>query len=38
MTFELKNAGAKYQRAMNVIFHYLLGLIVEVYVDDVVVK
>ncbi len=38
MTFELKNAGATYQRAMNLIFHDLLGVILEVYIDDVVVK
>jgi hypothetical protein len=30
MTFELKNASATYQRAMNLIFHELLGIIVEV--------
>ena len=38
MTFGLKNAGATYQRAMNLIFHDLLGVILEVYIDDVVVK
>ena len=38
MTFGLKNAGATYQRAMNLVFHDLLGIIVEVYIDDVVVK
>jgi hypothetical protein len=38
MTFRLKNAGATYQRAMNLIFHDLLGIIMEVYIDDVVVK
>jgi hypothetical protein len=38
MTFGLKNCGATYQRAMNLIFHDLLGIIVEVYIDDVVVK
>jgi hypothetical protein len=27
MTFCLKNAGATYQRAMNLIFHNLLGVI-----------
>jgi hypothetical protein len=30
MTFGLKNAGAMYQQAMNHIFHYLLGNIMEV--------
>jgi hypothetical protein len=38
MTFGLKNAGATYQRAMNLIFHDLLDIILEVYIDDVVVK
>jgi hypothetical protein len=38
MTFSLKNAGATYQRAMNLIFHQLLGNTVEVYIDDIVVK
>jgi hypothetical protein len=32
------NAGATYQMAMNLIFHNLLGIIVEVYIDDIVVK
>ena len=36
--FSLKNAGATYQRAMNYIFHDLIGKIVEIYIDDVVVK
>jgi hypothetical protein len=38
MTFGLKIAGATYQRAMNLIFHDLLGIIVDVYIDDIVVK
>jgi hypothetical protein len=38
MTFGLKNAGATYQRATNLIFHDLLGVLMEVYNDDVVVK
>jgi hypothetical protein len=38
MTFGLKNADATYQRAMNLIFHELLGNTVEVYIDDIVVK
>jgi ribonuclease HI len=38
MTFGLKSAGATYQRAMNYIFHNLIGLLVEIYIDDVVVK
>jgi hypothetical protein len=31
----LKNAGITYQGAMNLIFHDLLGDIMEVYIDDV---
>ncbi|CAL9020685.1 unnamed protein product, partial [Prunus brigantina] len=38
MPFGLKNADATYQRAMNLIFHDLIGRTVEVYIDDVVVK
>jgi hypothetical protein len=38
MTFGFKNAGATCQRAMNLIFHYLLRVLMEVYIDDVVVK
>jgi hypothetical protein len=38
MTFRLKNTGATYQRAMNLIFHDLLGTILEDYIDDLVVK
>jgi hypothetical protein len=38
MTFGLKNASATYQRAMNYIFHELIGKIVEIYIDDVVIK
>jgi hypothetical protein len=38
MTFGLKNVGATYQRAMNLIFHDLLGVLMGVYIDDVVVK
>jgi len=38
MTFGLKNARATYQRAMNYIFHEISGKIVEIYIDDVVVK
>jgi hypothetical protein len=36
--FWFKNAGATYQRAMNSIFHDLLGIILEIYINDVVVK
>ena len=38
MTFGPKNVGATYQRAMNYIFHKLIGRIVEIYIDDVMVK
>jgi len=38
MTFGLKNGGATYQRAMNLIFRDLLGIILEVYIDDIVIK
>jgi hypothetical protein len=38
MTFGLKNTSATYQRAMNLIFHDLLGVLMEVYIDDMVVK
>jgi hypothetical protein len=38
MTFGLKNASATYQRAMNLIFHDLLRVLMEVYIDDVVLK
>jgi hypothetical protein len=38
MTFGLKNAGVTYQRAMNLIFRDLLGVLMVVYIDDVVVK
>jgi hypothetical protein len=38
MTFGLKNAGATYQHDMNYIFHDLIGKLVEIYIDDVVVK
>jgi hypothetical protein len=38
MTFGFKNAGTTYQRAMNLIFHDMLGIILEIYIDDVIVK
>ena len=36
--FGLKNTDVTYQRAMNAIFHYLIGKNMDVYIDDVVVK
>jgi hypothetical protein len=38
MTFGLKNAGATYQHTMNYIFHDLIRKLVEIYIDDAVVK
>jgi hypothetical protein len=38
MTFGLKNSGAMYQSTMNFIFHDLLGVLMEVYIDHMVVK
>ena len=38
MTFGLKNVGVIYQRAMNLISHYLIRVIMEVYIDDIVIK
>ncbi|KAM1863949.1 hypothetical protein ACFX14_004227 [Malus domestica] len=38
MPFGLKNTCATYQRAMNTIFHDLIGTIIEVYINDVVIK
>ena len=38
MPFGLKNAGSTYQRAMNTIFHGMLGHHMEIYIDDIVVK
>ena len=36
--FGLKNPGVTYQRAMNALFHDLLGHHMEIYIDDIVVK
>lgn len=38
MSFGVKNVWATYQRAMNFIIHGILGKLIEVYIDDVVVK
>jgi len=36
MPFGLKNAGAKYQRAMVTLFHDMVHKEIEVYVDDMI--
>ena len=38
MSFELKNAGATYQRAMVTLFHDMIHKEIEVYVDDMIAK
>ena len=38
MPFGLKNAGATYQRPMNAVFKDMIGKIMEVYVNDILVK
>ena len=38
MPFELKNAGATYQRVTTTLLHELIHKEVEVYVDDMIVK
>ena len=38
MSFELKNAGATYQRAVATLFHDMMHRDVEVYVNDMIVK
>src|SRR6266487_3749988 len=38
MPFGLKNAGATYQRMMNKVFHNEIGDMLEVYMDDMIVK
>ena len=38
MSFRLKNAGATYQRAIQLCFSYQLHRNIEAYVDDVVIK
>ena len=38
MPFRLKNAGGTYQCAMMAIFHYMIHIDMEVYVDDILVK
>jgi hypothetical protein len=38
MPFRLKNAGATFQRCMRCVFVELIGLIMEAYVDDIMVR
>ena len=38
MPFELKNAGATYQRLVNRMFQKQIGVTMEVYIDDMLVK
>jgi hypothetical protein len=38
MMFGLKNAGATYQRAINFIFHEYISTLVDIYIDDIVIK
>jgi hypothetical protein len=38
MTFGLKNVSTTFESSMNLIFHDWLGIILEVYIDDVIVK
>ena len=38
MLFDLKNAGATYQRLMNKMFEHQIRRNVQVYVDDMLVK
>ena len=38
MRFNQKNAGATYQRLVNAMFKDLIGKMMEVYMDDMLVK
>ena len=38
MSFDLKNAGATYQQMMSKVFAEIIGRILEVYIDDMIVK
>jgi hypothetical protein len=38
MPFKLKNVGATYQRAMTIVLDGLLYVIVECYIDDIVLN
>jgi len=38
MPFGLKNAEATYMRAMTTVFHYIIHKVIEVYIDDMIIK
>lgn len=38
MPFGLKNVGATYQRAMDKLFHDMIHIEIEIYVDDMIAK
>ena len=38
MSFDLKNAGATYQRVMVMLFHDMMHKEIEIYVDDLIAK
>jgi hypothetical protein len=38
MSFRLKNIGATYQRAVVTLFHNMMYIKIEVYVDDMIDK
>ena len=38
MPFDLKNAGATYQRMVTKLFGHMIGDTVEVYIDDMLIK
>jgi hypothetical protein len=38
MPFGLKNVGATYQRMVTKMFGHIIGKIVEVYIDDMLIK
>ena len=38
MPFDLKNTGTMYQRLMNKVFSEHIGYLIEIYIDDMLVK
>ena len=38
LPFDLTNAEVTYQRLVNAMFKYLMGKMMEVYIDDMLVK